>query len=339
MLDTLSRIHQLDENSNGDMSFLIARLELLASTSGAAVLYVHHTSKSGARDGLLNQQQAARGASALIDTARWCGYPARMTEDQAKRFIDPQSSPAAIGADRRSAFLGLGVSKQNNNAAPLAQWLERQEDGVLHPVTLQQGASKGRDTRRLVDGSNLTHARHAPMHCLAPALFRSLKRGDRKKLKLDVTYRYGDDECARFIGFEPLGADDMRLLQGLVALAGPNGVILTAAPTEDLPKQLRLGLSPKLDAKDSDGLVVRHHITRLMAEIGWHDSGENIHTVKASLAPMSNAIHHRQRPTSRLFPLDELCVRCRGQQALRVPEPADRRGRAGTPAPLAHRPE
>ncbi|MBP8151671.1 MAG: replication protein C, partial [Xylophilus sp.] len=65
--------------------------------------------------------------------------------------------------------------------------------------------------------SNLTHARHDPMHCLAPGLFRSLKRGDRKKLKLDVTYRYGDNECARFIDFEPLGADDMRLLQGLVA--------------------------------------------------------------------------------------------------------------------------
>ncbi|SPU51036.1 replication protein C, IncQ-type [Bordetella trematum] len=136
--------------------------------------------------------------------------------------------------------------------------------------------------------SNLTHARHDPMHCLAPGLFRSLKRGDRKKLKLDVTYRYGDNECARFIGFEPLGADDMRLLQGLVALAGPNGVILTAAPTGDLPKQLRLGLSPKLDAKDSDGLVVRHHITRLMAEIGWDDSGKNILTVKASLVRMSN---------------------------------------------------
>lgn len=152
VLDTLSRIHQLDENSNGDMGFLIARLELLASTTGAAVLYVHHTSKSSARDGLLDQQQAARGASALIDNARWCGYLARMTEDQAKRFIDPQSSPAAIGADRRSAFLRLGVSKQNNNAAPLAQWLERQEDGVLRPVTLQQGASKARDTRRLADG-------------------------------------------------------------------------------------------------------------------------------------------------------------------------------------------
>ncbi|MET3109463.1 hypothetical protein AAKU58_004320 [Oxalobacteraceae bacterium GrIS 1.18] len=42
---------------------------------------------------------------------------------------------------------------------------------------------------------DLTHARHDPAHCLAPGLFRSLKRGDRKKLKLDVTYPYGGFCC------------------------------------------------------------------------------------------------------------------------------------------------
>jgi hypothetical protein len=55
---------------------------------------------------------------------------------------------------------------------------------------------------------DLTHARHDPAHCLAPGLFRSLKRGDRKKLKLDVTYIYGEDTQARFVGFEPLDAGD-----------------------------------------------------------------------------------------------------------------------------------
>ena len=50
----------------------------------------------------------------------------------------------------------------------------------------------------------------------------------------------------RFVGFEPLGADDMRLLQGLVALGGPKGIILTSEPTADLPKQLRLFLEPNL---------------------------------------------------------------------------------------------
>lgn len=61
---------------------------------------------------------------------------------------------------------------------------------------------------------DLTHARHDPAHCLAPGLFRSLKRGERKRSKLDVTYTYGKDSI-RFWGPEPLGADDLRVLQGL----------------------------------------------------------------------------------------------------------------------------
>ncbi len=103
----------------------------------------------------------------------------------------------------------------------------------------------------------LTHARHDPMHCLAPGLFRSLKRGERKKLKLDVTYSYGQNQSARFIGFEPLGADDMRLLQGLVALSGPKGVILTSAPSAAIPKRLRLALASEFDSADCRCLVVQ----------------------------------------------------------------------------------
>ena len=135
---------------------------------------------------------------------------------------------------------------------------------------------------------DLTHARHDPMHCLVPGLFRSLKRGERKKLKLDVTYHYAENEQARFVGFEPLGADDMRLLQGLVALGGPKGIILTPEPTADLPKQLRLFLEPKFDAVGQDALVVRESITSLLGEIGLTDGGDNIRAIKASLLRMAN---------------------------------------------------
>ena len=54
---------------------------------------------------------------------------------------------------------------------------------------------------------DLTHARHDPAHCLAPGLFRSLKRGERKRGKLDVVYDYGDGKRIEFSGPEPLGAD------------------------------------------------------------------------------------------------------------------------------------
>lgn len=155
VLDTLSRIHQLDENSNGDMSKLIARLERLAASTGAAVLFLHHVSKGSARDGLADQQQAARGASALIDNARWCGYVARMTEEEAKRLSNCANSRAPVGQDRRSYFVRFGVSKQNYDARVIDQWFERQEGGVLRPVTLVEAdkeGDKGRQSRRCADG-------------------------------------------------------------------------------------------------------------------------------------------------------------------------------------------
>lgn len=134
----------------------------------------------------------------------------------------------------------------------------------------------------------LTHARHDPAHVLAPGLFRSLKRGERKKQKLDITYPYGESESARFVGFEPLGVDDMRILQGLVALAGPEGLVLTPEPTSDIGRQLRMFLEPKFDAETKDGMVVRARMTKLLEEIGLVNSGENIKTLKASLLRMSN---------------------------------------------------
>ncbi len=134
----------------------------------------------------------------------------------------------------------------------------------------------------------LTHARHDPAHCLAPGLFRSLKRGDRKRLKLDVVYQYSESESMRFVGFEPLGADDMRLLQGIVALGGPNGILLTPHPETPTGQKLRAFLDPQFEAIEQDGLVVRESLPRLLREIGLTDSGDNIKALRASLFRMSN---------------------------------------------------
>ena len=154
-LDTLSRIHALNENSNGNMAHLVAVLEHIAATTGASVLYLHHVSKVSAREGQTDQQQAARGASALIDNARWCGYVARMTEDEAKRLSDRAHDRQPIGNDRRGYFVRFGVSKQNYDATPLDRWYMRHAGGVLVPVELYEinrSEEKGRDGRRRGDG-------------------------------------------------------------------------------------------------------------------------------------------------------------------------------------------
>lgn len=147
VLDTLSRIHDKDENSNGDMARLVATLEHVATCTGASVLYLHHVSKGSAREGQTDQQQAARGASALIDNARWCGFIAKMTEDEAQSLSDRAYDRQPIGNDRRGFFVRFGVSKQNYDAAPHEQWYQRRDGGVLLPVELlsvKQDNGKGR---------------------------------------------------------------------------------------------------------------------------------------------------------------------------------------------------
>lgn len=134
----------------------------------------------------------------------------------------------------------------------------------------------------------IEHARHDPAHCLTPGLFRSLKRGDRKNKKLDVTYQFSADETMRFIGFEPLGADDMRLLQGVVALGGPHGLILTHEPDSLTGKRLRKNLDIDGAISQHDGLVIRQSIGALLNAIGITNTGENIKALKASLTRMAN---------------------------------------------------
>jgi len=115
----------------------------------------------------------------------------------------------------------------------------------------------------------LTHVRHDPVHCLAPGLFRGLKRGERKRCKLDVVYDYGDGKRVEFKGPEPLGADDLRILQGLVALAGPSGLVLRSEPKTEAGWQLRRSLKPKWEAIKENAIVVKGSYRALAREIGY----------------------------------------------------------------------
>lgn len=117
----------------------------------------------------------------------------------------------------------------------------------------------------------LSYARHAPTHCLAPGLFRCLQKGERKRCKLDVVYDYGDGKRIEFSGPEPLGADDLRILQGLIALAGPAGVLLRAESTSVDGQRLWSSLEPKWDARDQEAMIVAGSYRMLALEVGYAD--------------------------------------------------------------------
>lgn len=67
---------------------------------------------------------------------------------------------------------------------------------------------------------------------LASDLFRTLRKGERERGKLDITRENGAGQRIRFIGFEPLDPWDQRLLTGLIAVAGVAGQPLNAVEAE-----------------------------------------------------------------------------------------------------------
>jgi RecA-family ATPase len=135
VIDTLSRIHFLDENSNGQMAQLLTYLERIAVETNTAILLLHHSSKSMAVQGRGDEQQAARGASSLVDNARWQAYMSGMTKGEAK-FFD-------VSEKRRGFYVRFGVSKQNYGSPFADRWYERHAAGMLLPAPLVEKRKGG----------------------------------------------------------------------------------------------------------------------------------------------------------------------------------------------------
>ncbi|MBN8726421.1 MAG: hypothetical protein J0H15_01790 [Xanthomonadales bacterium] len=106
---------------------------------------------------------------------------------------------------------------------------------------------------------------------------------ERKTAKLDVVYVIGDGRRIEFSGPEPLGADDLRVLQGLVALAGPRGKMLPTTPKTAGGVELRERLEPRWDAVAENAIAYSGSYRRLAHEIGVADSGRHLELIRDSI--------------------------------------------------------
>lgn len=137
VIDTLSRIHHADENSNGAMSDLMQRLEYVAKESGAGVLFLHHTSKAASFGNMGDHQHASRGAGVLTDNARYAAALVRMDDKEAEAY--------GVDEARRGYFVRFATTK-NNYGTPLPdQWLQKHEGGVLLPTKLEMQPKKQKE--------------------------------------------------------------------------------------------------------------------------------------------------------------------------------------------------
>lgn len=133
IIDTLSKAHSYEENSNSEMSRLMVTLDRIALTTGAGVLFLHHVAKGAEGSG----QHAARGASAITDNARWAGFLQRLDPETAAGMATEDGS--TIEPDQAWQYVRFNASKVNYGPMQEDRWFHRAEDtGVLLPVTLKK---------------------------------------------------------------------------------------------------------------------------------------------------------------------------------------------------------
>ena len=123
VIDTLSRWHTGEENERRDAARLMRALERIAKNTGAAIIFLHHTSKAAAMNGDGDKQQSSRGSSVFVDEARWVAFLQTMTADEAKAF--------GYSDDDRKHYVRYGVTKMNYCPPQPDIWLRREEGGVL----------------------------------------------------------------------------------------------------------------------------------------------------------------------------------------------------------------
>ena len=133
IIDTVSRIHHMDENSNGDMGALMQRLDRLAAETGAAILLLHHANKAADRMGDADQQRATRGASVLLDNSRFGAAMIKMTAREGTTYHTTNGKRIA---GRKGFYVRMSFPKINYSMAPNDCWYERTEGGVLVPTEL-----------------------------------------------------------------------------------------------------------------------------------------------------------------------------------------------------------
>jgi hypothetical protein len=129
-------------------------------------------------------------------------------------------------------------------------------------------------------------ARHDPAICLSPGVFRSLMRGAKHRAqRAEVVYKRDASEL-RFVLPFLLGAEDLRLLQVLVALAGRDRTFLPREPTTTAGRALKAGLAAQRE--EEDVLIVRTRLSSLLRELDRGDCRDAREAIRQSLIRLAS---------------------------------------------------
>jgi len=147
IIDTFSHfLNGQDENSNSDMKVVMTSLQRVAKRTDTAILLLHHASKASVKDINGFGQQAVRGASAIVDHARYVVAMRRMTYEEGLLYYDPDiSSQKPISylmpPQRYKNYVYAEVTKQNRGNIEPGKWYVFKKGGVLIPASIKGTAS------------------------------------------------------------------------------------------------------------------------------------------------------------------------------------------------------
>lgn len=136
--DTLSRFFGLNENDNQSGADFISLLEKLAQKHDITPVVLCHTSKEGAKGDI--NDISVRGASSIVDNARYCLPMRVMDKDKAKKDYKIENF---------KDYVEVCPNKNNYTAGEShSQWYKRNEHGVLIATSLVQKINE--ETEKIV---------------------------------------------------------------------------------------------------------------------------------------------------------------------------------------------
>lgn len=139
--------------------------------------------------------------------------------------------------------------------------------------------------REIYSAARLTHACHDPVLCMAPGLFRSVVKG--KRGSLTIRYVHSPGVTIKAWAPESLGADDLRVLQVLVALAATQWASITDTSASSASKALRAGMELNGDTSSQETLIVRGSYRELAREMGYRNT-ENTRPIQKCIKRLAN---------------------------------------------------
>lgn len=203
VLDPLSSFMLADTNDNTAGSSVMTMLGELATSTGAAVMVVHHFAKSTTPTSLSDARTAIRGAGSLVDNGRYALALWEAGEDEAYSVLKMLGRTPSHALPAGLVYFG-GLAKGNAPGEKTLRTLVRNTStGLLEDMTdaLRAATPRADEVDDLLFKALRAHKDAHPRYCF-PASVSSIEKfvvPVLRRAKVDISVRKAKESCDRLI--------------------------------------------------------------------------------------------------------------------------------------------